>query len=60
MTDKFYIVNFDVYIRVYEENGKIRAQNQYGTNVPPARALEGQKTTQEAFNRAVAIASASR
>lgn len=60
MTTQYYIVDFDVYIKVFEENGKVRAVNQYGTDVPPARALEGQKTTQEAFTRAEAIASASR
>ena len=60
MKEEFYLVDNDVYIKVFNKDGLVVAENQFGNPVAPLRALEGRKVDQEAFNRAVAIASASR
>lgn len=56
---KYYLVDFDIYVKVYEDNNEVVAINQYGNNFPPAKALEGQPITQEEFSRAFKESSAS-
>lgn len=56
---RYYLVDFDIYVKVYIEKNEVTAVNQYGNVYPPVKALEGKPISQDEFNRAVKASSAS-